>query len=88
MNPKAWITVVGAVSAYVPREGYFINVLAAAVVFGLVAVPSVGVWAAFGMAVGRFLSSPGRVRAFNVAMALLLVLSLYPILAENLGGGG
>lgn len=88
VNPKAWITVVGAVSAYVPQEGYFINVLVAAVVFGLVAVPSVGVWAAFGTAVGRFLGSPGRVRAFNVAMALLLVLSLYPILAENLGGGG
>ena len=34
----------------------------------------------------RFLKSPGRIRAFNVTMALLLVLSLYPILAEKLGG--
>ena len=87
VNPKAWVTVVGAVTAYVPQEGYFLNVLVAALVFGLVAVPCVGVWTAFGTAVGRFLGSPGRVRVFNVGMALLLVLSLYPILTENLGGG-
>ena len=31
--------------------------------------------------------SPGRVRAFNIVMALLLALSLYPLLAENMGGG-
>ena len=86
VNPKAWVTVVGAVTAYVPQEGYLLNVLVAALVFGLVAVPCVGVWTTFGTGLGRFLGSPGRGRAFNVGMALLLVLSLYPILAENLGG--
>jgi threonine/homoserine/homoserine lactone efflux protein len=87
VNPKAWAMVLGAVTAYAPREGYFFNVLLVAVVFGLVAVPSVGAWAAFGTRLGRFLSDPDRVRALNVAMALLLVASLYPLLAEGLGGG-
>ena len=87
VNPKAWVIVLGAVTAYAPREGYFLNVLFVAMVFGLVCIPCVGVWAAFGTGLRRFLSNPGRVRAFNVAMALLLVLSLYPILAENLGSG-
>ena len=87
VNPKAWVMALGAVTAYVPLDGYFRNVLVVAAVFGLVAAPSVGVWAGFGTGLRRFLGSPGRVRAFNVAMALLLVLSLYPILAENLGGG-
>jgi threonine/homoserine/homoserine lactone efflux protein len=87
VNPKAWVMVLGAVTAYVPREGYFQNVLVVAAVFGLVVVPSVGVWAGFGTALRRYLGSPRRVRAFNIAMASLLVLSLYPIMAENLGGG-
>ncbi len=88
VNPKAWVMALGAVTAYVPQDGYFRNVLVVAAVFGLVVVPSVGVWAGFGTALRRFLESPRRVRAFNVVMALLLVLSLYPILAEGLGGGG
>lgn len=87
VNPKSWVMVVGAVTAYVPLDGYFRNLLLVAAVFGVVAAPSVGVWAAFGTALRRFLEAPGRVRAFNLAMALLLVLSLYPILTEGLGGG-
>jgi threonine/homoserine/homoserine lactone efflux protein len=86
VNPKAWVMALGAVTAYVPQDGYFRNVLVVAVVFGLVVAPSVGVWAGFGMALRRFLESPGRVRSFNLAMALLLVLSLYPLFA-SLGGG-
>ena len=87
VNPKSWVMALGAVTAYVPLDGYFRNVLVVAVVCGLVAAPSVGVWAGFGTGLGRFLGSPGRGRAFNVAMALLLVLSLYPILTEGLGAG-
>jgi len=87
VNPKAWVIVLGAVTTYAPLEGYLHNVLLVAAVFGLICVPSAGVWAGFGTALRRFLDSPGRVRAFNIAMAALLVLSLYPIVAENLGGG-
>jgi threonine/homoserine/homoserine lactone efflux protein len=87
VNPNAWILVLGAVTAYVPLDGYFRNLLLVAAVFGAVAASSVGVWVAFGTALRRFLEAPGRVRAFNLAMALLLVLSLYPILTKSLGGG-
>ena len=88
VNPKAWAMALGAVTAYAPRDGYLLNVLVVALVFGLVCIPSVGVWAWFGTALGRFLESPVRLRAFNVAMALLPVLSLYPILAEIVAGRG
>lgn len=83
VNPKAWVMVFGAVTAYAPRDGYMRNVLVVAVVFGLVVIPSVSMWAAFGMAMRRFLASPWRMRVFNVAMAALLVLSIYPILASD-----
>lgn len=87
VNPKAWVMVFGAVTAYAPRDGYMRNVLVVAVVFGLVVIPSVSVWAAFGMAMRRFLASPWRLKVFNVAMAALLVVSIYPILAGDLDRG-
>lgn len=80
VNPKAWVMVVGAVSAYAPRDDFGRSVAVLAVLLGLVNVPSVCVWAGFGTALRPWLSHPGRVRAFNIGMALLLVLSLLPML--------
>ncbi len=80
VNPKAWILVVGAVSTYAPREDFGRNVVVLAVLLGLVNAPSICVWAGFGTALRPFLSHPRRVRVFNVAMALLLLLSLLPML--------
>ena len=80
VNPKAWVMIVGAVSTYTPREGFSRNVVVLAVLLGLINAPCVGVWAGFGTAIQPLLSRPGRMRAFNVTMALLLVLSLLPLL--------
>ncbi len=82
VNPKAWIMVVGAATAYAPRQDFGRNVVVLAVVLGLVTVPSICVWAGFGTALRPLLSHPARARAFNVAMALLLVLSLLPMLDD------
>lgn len=81
VNPKAWAMAVGAIVAYVPSNGVLWNVVLVALIFALVNLPSVGVWALFGTALRPLLTRPAAMRAFNVAMALLLVLSLYPILA-------
>jgi threonine/homoserine/homoserine lactone efflux protein len=80
VNPKAWILVVGAVSTYAPRDGFELNVAVLAVLLGLVNAPSICVWASFGTMLRPWLTDPRRLRAFNVAMAVLLVLSLLPIL--------
>ena len=80
VNPKAWILSLGAVTAYIPQDGYVRNLLLVAVTFGLIAIPSAGLWAGFGLALRRFLDAPGRGVLFNRAMAVLLALSIYPIL--------
>jgi threonine/homoserine/homoserine lactone efflux protein len=49
-------------------------------VFACINLPSVSVWAWMGVQVKRFLGTGARLRAFNIAMALLLVASLVPIL--------
>ncbi len=45
-------------------------------------VTSVLVWTLFGTALRGFLSDPRRARVFNVGMAILLLASLYPMLAD------
>jgi hypothetical protein len=46
-----------------------------------VTLPVVGTWAAAGHALGRYLAGPWF-RAFNIAMAILLVASLLPLIPE------
>jgi threonine/homoserine/homoserine lactone efflux protein len=80
VNPKAWILVVGAVTTYAPRNGFAANVTLLAVLLALINAPTLCVWAGFGTALRPWLARPGRLRAFNVTMALLLVASLLPML--------
>lgn len=79
VNPKAWAMALTAVSVYAPSQTAA-GIVAVAVVFGLVNLPSVGAWAVLGQGMRRVLTNPRRMRAFNVAMAVLLVASLYPVL--------
>ncbi|CEJ10201.1 Cysteine/O-acetylserine efflux protein [bacterium YEK0313] len=81
VNPKAWIMAVGAVATYTPEAGYLLNVVIVTIVFALINGPCVSIWAGFGTALRGVLSKPVHLRVFNVAMALLLVASLYPMLA-------
>ena len=56
------------------------NVLVIALVFAVVNLPSVCVWAGFGTGLRNVLREPRWIRVFNWSMAGLLVLSLYPML--------
>jgi threonine/homoserine/homoserine lactone efflux protein len=83
VNPKAWAMALGAVAAYVPSPSVQAYALVA-LVFSAVNLPSVTVWAAAGQAVRRWLEGPGRLRVFNVTMAVLLVVSLWPVVTMEL----
>ncbi|WP_439142823.1 LysE family translocator [Planktotalea sp.] len=78
VNPKAWTMALTAITAYTPEQTlYYVSLVA--LVFGVVNLPSVSVWTVLGEQMARFLTSAARLRAFNCAMAGLLVLSLYPV---------
>ncbi len=51
---------------------------AVAAVFGAVNLPCISLWTALGQNIRRLLATPARLRAFNIAMALLLVASTLP----------
>jgi threonine/homoserine/homoserine lactone efflux protein len=80
VNPKAWVMVIGAVTTYAPRDGFVRNVCLIAALLALVNAPSISLWAGCGVALRKLLDGPRRVRAFNLAMAALLIVSLYPVL--------
>ncbi|MBA1202639.1 LysE family translocator [Pseudomonas capeferrum] len=80
VNPKAWVMAVGAITTYTPAQGYVMNVIVIAAVFALVNLPSVGVWVMFGSALRNILREPRWLTLFNLVMAALLVISLYPLL--------
>ncbi|WP_425092487.1 LysE family translocator [Tropicimonas sp. S265A] len=80
VNPKAWVMGVTAVTAYAAPEAGLLGAVLVAVVFCATNFPSVSVWAWMGTQVARWLSSPGRLRAFNWTCAALLMISLWPVL--------
>ena len=83
VNPKAWAMCLSAITLYAPDRS-FLSVAIVAGAFALVSFPSISVWAWLGVAIRQWLSSGPRLRAFNLGMALLLILSLYPVLATAL----
>ena len=80
VNPKAWVMAVTAMSTYLPARAQPLDVLALALLFGVINLPCVACWAGGGAALRRFLQDPLRLRIFNISMALALLASLYPML--------
>jgi threonine/homoserine/homoserine lactone efflux protein len=79
VNPKAWAMVVTAATAFAVPDNYIPSLLAMACVFTAVNLPSAAIWIAAGTALRGLLEKPATLRAFNVAMALLLLASSLPI---------
>ena len=69
-----------AMAVYTSPEAPLWSVALICVAFALVNLPSVSVWAGFGVALRGFLSDPTRLKRFNIAMGLLLVATLWPLL--------
>ncbi|MGO6814210.1 LysE family translocator [Rhizobium leguminosarum] len=80
VNPKGWVMAVTAMATYTNPQLYLASVLIVGLAFAAVNVPSVSTWAGFGSALREWLSDPVRLKWFNISMAVLLVLSLWPML--------
>lgn len=81
VNPKAWVMAVTGVATYASPENYFTSLLLVSIIYSIVNLPSVSSWAGFGMLMRNWLSDPKRLKWFNLIMALLLVVSLWPMMA-------
>jgi threonine/homoserine/homoserine lactone efflux protein len=84
VNPKVWMMALTAITTIHLSENFGTNVALMAVLFYVVGFPCICLWAAFGTAMRQVLADSRRLRIFNVAMALLLVATLYPVAARLL----
>lgn len=81
INPKAWLIALGAASEFTqPDLPLGFQAARIGLVFLVVSLPSTFAWVLLGRGAAQLLHEPGRLRAFNITMAVLLVVSLVPVL--------
>jgi threonine/homoserine/homoserine lactone efflux protein len=73
----------GAFATYIPAAPSAALVVAIAALFATINIPCISGWAVFGTRLRRWLREPRYARAFNVGMAVLLVVSLVPMLRTS-----
>lgn len=80
VNPKAWITLIGAIVTFIPADGDKVTVMAIMlIVHFIVGLPATFAWCLFGREIGRLLKSDRAFHLFNYSMAGLLVLTVFTL---------
>lgn len=78
VNPKAWIMTMGAITTYTASSSTWGTFVAIGLIYGVVSIPCVGVWAIIGDRLQYLLKNEKLIRRFNIAMGLLLFVSVIP----------
>ena len=82
VNVKGWVAIIGTITAYAAIARFPLNIALQVLIFLAMGTASITIWTLFGSALRPVLTSPRAVRIFNIAMALLLLASLYPVFME------
>jgi len=82
VNPKAWSMILSAVTTFAPPDPTIGHIGLLTLLLCAVGLPCSLIWMTFGLGLKNFLSQPGALRAFNITMAVLLIVSLYPLFMD------
>jgi threonine/homoserine/homoserine lactone efflux protein len=82
INVKAWVMIIGTITVYAAIAAYPWNIAIQTGICFLMGILATTTWALFGHSLRPILTSPAKVRAFNLVMALLLLTSLYPVFTD------
>jgi threonine/homoserine/homoserine lactone efflux protein len=82
VNVKAWVVVIGTMTAYAAIARFPWNIVIQTAISLLIGAASTLTWTLSGSALRRVLTSERAVRIFNMAMAVLLLASLYPVFMD------
>ncbi len=83
VNPKGVGMALAASAAFINPAHAFEDLAALSVIMFVASVASASSWAYFGSIVAGVLSDPRRRRFFNIAMAVLLVATIWPLFADH-----
>ncbi len=83
VNPKAWVMGISAIVAFsTPGDDVLIQVLIIAAAFILFGLPCSVVWLTLGIFLQKVLTKKDYIRRFNMLMALVLLVSLIPMIVS------
>ena len=84
VNPASWAVAFGTMVAFTsatPSDSGFVSlVLLLTAIFAAVNLPGIGLYALLGEVLHRLLHDPAKLRIFKIVMAVLLVVSIAPLL--------
>ncbi|WP_168012141.1 LysE family translocator [Halomonas salinarum] len=81
-NPKAWVMAISGIASFtLSGDAFLASAVAIILVMGLISLPSISLWAGFGVAVGRLMKTRRHWRVFNAVMGLLTAACVLMILS-------
>ena len=83
VNPKAWAVALIVTVSYTDPENYLPSLILMIMLFAAINLPAISVWALSGVALRRILGKGNRIAVFNIAMAMLLVVSMAVVLLQS-----
>ena len=83
VNPKAWVVIGSFMATMVPVGSGFLASAFVCLVFLVFTYPGALLWAVAGQVLKDWLSKPTRRKVFNIASAILLVLSMLPVVLTS-----
>ncbi len=87
LNPKAWVIAIGAIAAFTTVGNFEMQVIIIVFTYLFVGTFSMGLWLLMGASLQKILHSQKQLQVFNVVMAILLVMSVIPIVVMEFNGG-
>tara|TARA_B110000114_G_scaffold38799_1_gene40537 strand:- start:267 stop:875 length:609 start_codon:yes stop_codon:yes gene_type:complete len=87
LNPKAWVIAIGALAAFTRPDSVAQSIATVIFAYFIMGFIYTALWLKLGQGLQQFLGSGKRIHYFNITMALLLLLSVIPMLftgANNL----
>ncbi len=83
VNPKAWVMITGAVASFTNQAAPIApQILTITALFAIFGPPCGTIWLLGGASLKRLLQNPLYLKRFNVTMAVLLALSVRPVILE------
>jgi threonine/homoserine/homoserine lactone efflux protein len=83
VNPKAWIMAITSTVSFITNPEYgFIQVIIIAFIFMLAGFISTNSWTLGGVYLKKLIKNALHVRIFNISMAVLIVVSILPVIFE------
>lgn len=83
VNPKAWAIAAGAIAAFTVAGRIMQSIAFITFAFLLAGFVCMGLWLALGAKLKKLLRNHRRIRYFNLTMAILLLLSIVPLITSE-----